>query len=121
MELFIFIAIIVALIASPVVSMHLFLKKRNKELQEPCTKYKRIKARRKLRKDIYEALVTESYDVNHLHWYTFKLPDNEIYTMGIVEVVGAFGDDIFKKAQIERDKRLDIKNENLQHSYVTGL
>lgn len=109
-----------ALIA-PFVKLYFDLKKRNKMLDEPCTKYQRIKARRKLRSDIFEALVNEKYHVNHLSWYIFELPDGSSYTMGIVEVLGAFGDDIFRKVEREQKRRKSVKQKEVQYSYVEGL
>lgn len=112
MEIFVLIFLFTAIIVMPVISFIINIKKMNKEDRDPCVRYKRIKRRIELRHQIFEALVNNHYTVNHLHWYTFTLNESgETYTMGIVEVLGAFGDNVFKDADREKSRRKEIKEE----------
>lgn len=91
-------------------------KKINRKI-DPCERYARIKKRIYIKKEIFDCLVNNNYEKNHLQWYIFKIK-NETITLGIIELLSAFGDDIFKKVSFEQKKR---KKDELKNEYQNKI
>lgn len=66
----------------------------------------------KLRNQIFECLVNEAFEVNHLNHYKFYI-DNEIHVYGIVSLVDIYGVDLFRNAKKVREERKMKKNDNV--------
>lgn len=59
-----------------------------------------------LGRKIFHKLVIGDYEKNMLQHYTFII-DGQLHKLGIVELIGYFGDDLFKKIEIAKSNLND--------------
>ncbi len=62
----------------------------------------RKQAQEQYKKDVFNALVQEKYTVNHLNHYFIEV-NGRMHVIGIVELVGAYGYDLFRRVEQERE------------------